>query len=92
MASGISSPMGYSPPQIAGLNKIAEKGYVPLINNLGLTSVTPTFDENGNYVSPLTMANKDFYSVVPSGFGKKKRKSKIPVYQKILKDVRFLSK
>jgi hypothetical protein len=86
MASGVSSgTWGYSPLQVAGMNEVAEYKNTPLTYNLGLTSVTPSF-EGDNFISPLTTANKGFYTV--SRFGKKPKRT----LKSILRDIRFLKK
>ena len=68
MPTGIvSGAWGYSPRYVAGMSKAAEFGDSPLTYQLGLNSRPPTFSNN-DMVSPLTVANKGFYS---AGFGKK---------------------
>jgi len=69
MPTGIvSGAWGYSPQNVAGMANAAEFGNKPLTYQEGLTSRPPTF--NGNeMVSPLTIANKNYYS---TGFGKRK--------------------
>ena len=63
MPTGIvSGAWGYSPQYVAGMSKAAEFGDSPLTYQLGLNSRPPI-----NMVSPLTVANKGFYS---AGFGK----------------------
>ncbi len=65
MSTGIvSGAWGYSPQQVAGMSKVAEFGDSPLTYQLGLNSRPPI-----NMVSPLTVANKGFYS---TSFGKKR--------------------
>jgi hypothetical protein len=73
MPTGIvSGAWGYSPQNVAGMKNSAEFGDQPLTYQLGLTSVPPTFSkESGEMVSPLTVANKGYYSKQP-GFGKRK--------------------
>ena len=83
MASGIvSGPWGYSPRQIAGMSNTAEFGDSPLTYQLGLNSRPPTFS-NTEMISPLTVANKGFYS---AGFGKKNKNSDIVYLKKQLKN------
>jgi len=70
MATGIvSGAWGYSPQNVAGMANAAEFDNKPLTYQMGLTSRPPTFGKNGEMISPLTVANKSYYSV---GFGKRK--------------------
>ena len=66
MVTGIvSGPWGYSPESIAGMaNNLSNR----FTNQLGLTSNPPSF-RNGEYISPLTQANANWYTA----FGKKRR-------------------
>lgn len=78
MASGIASgPWAYTPRQIAGLNKIWEVGKHPLVYEESLTSYPPRF-RNKHMISPLSTANKGFYTH-KSLFGQRKtRKTRKP--------------
>ena len=71
--SGISSPWGMSPQDVAGINNSLDFGKYHLTGELGLSSIPPTFDANGQFVSPLNVANKSYYT---SKFGKRSAKSK----------------
>ena len=73
MATGIvSGAWGYSPKEVSGILNAAEFKNQPLSYQLGLNSRQPTFDSNGQMVSPLTVANNGFYNI--TGFGKKNSK------------------
>ena len=79
MPTGIvSGAWGYSPQQVAGMDKVAEFGDSPLTYQLGLNSRPPV-----NMVSPLTVANKGFYS---AGFGKKRVSNDIVYLKKQIKN------
>ena len=67
MASGIASPWGYSPEMLAGIDQTLDRGDTHLTGQLGMTSTPITF-QGGNYISPLIVQNKPYYS---HGFGKK---------------------
>jgi hypothetical protein len=67
--SGVSSPWGYSPQITAGLNNSLENGNSHLTGQLSLTSTPITFGANGDYISPLTIQNKSYYTA----FGKRKK-------------------
>jgi hypothetical protein len=67
MASGVGSPWGYSPQMVAGINQTLDRGSAHLTGQLGMTSTPITF-RDGNYISPLTIQNKPYYS---HRFGKK---------------------
>jgi len=77
MASGISSPWGYSPLMVAGINHSLDKGNTHLTGQLSLTSTPVT-----NMVSPLTVKNNGYYTA----FGKKKAVKFIEL------DIKFLKK
>jgi hypothetical protein len=66
MASGVSSGWGPTPRQIAGIDNYAtyynNKKMVPLTYEQSINSYNPTFDNNGTYISPLTLANRGFYN------------------------------
>jgi hypothetical protein len=70
MVTGVvSGPWGYSPQSIAGMaNNLSNR----FTNQLSLTSIPPKM-YNGEYVSPLTEANANWYTY--TGFGRKKRRS-----------------
>jgi hypothetical protein len=73
MATGLSTSLGYSIPQVGGMYPRAEfydsvsKRTPSLMYELGLSSISPVFYQ-GKFISPLDVANKDLYS----RFGKKK--------------------
>jgi len=77
MATGISTSLGYSVPQIGGMFPTAEiydnisKRKTSLMYELGLSSYPPVFI-NGNFVSPLTPANASLYKY-NYGVSKKKK-------------------
>jgi hypothetical protein len=77
MASGVSSPWGYSPLMVAGINNSLDKGNTHLTGQMSLTS-TPV---NG-LVSPLTIKNESYYTA----FGKKKSVKNVNA------DIKFLKK
>jgi hypothetical protein len=76
MASGISSPWGFSPPMIAGLTNSLDSGNQHLTGQLSMTS-TPVLLGN----SPLTIQNKSYYTA----FGKKSK-----MISKLNKEIKFL--
>jgi hypothetical protein len=71
MASGISSPWGQSMQNVAGLKPSLDMGKTHLTGELSLTSIPPTFSNDGSMVSPLMENQQNFYS---TGFGKRKNK------------------
>ena len=77
MASGVSSPWGYSPLMVAGINNTLDQDNMHLTGQLSLTS-TPVTD----MVSPLTIKNSSYYTA----FGKKKG------VEKVNADIKFLKK
>jgi len=83
MASGISSPWGYSPKMVANIDKPLEFEDQYLIGQLGLSSIPSSFNEKGDMVSPLTTANKNYYSA----FGSKKGST---LLKRVNKDIKYL--
>jgi len=77
MATGVSSPLGYSIPQVGGMFPIADiydpisKRRPALMYELNLSSYPPKF-KNGTFVSPLTTANAPLYK---HNYGSKKKKN-----------------
>jgi len=75
MATGVSSPLGYSIPQVGGMFPIADiydpisKRQPALMYELNLSSYPPKF-KNGTFVSPLTTANAPLYK---HNYGSKKK-------------------
>ena len=67
MATGVSTSLGYSIPQVGGMNPRAEfydsvsRRTSPLMYELNLSSYPPMFYK-GKFVSPLTVANAPLYS------------------------------
>lgn len=66
MVSGITSGWGYSIQNVGNLTNRREIENHPLTNEEALTSYPPTF-KNKMLISPLTSANKSYYTK----FGKK---------------------
>jgi hypothetical protein len=91
MASGIASPWGLSPQMVAGINNSLDSGTHHLTGELGLSSVPPKFKEN-EFVSPLTVQNKSYYSA-PSviSFGKRKNRVRIAL-KKVNSDINYLKR
>jgi hypothetical protein len=77
MATGVSTSLGYSIPQVGGMFPIAElfdsdsKRTSALMYELNLSSYPPKF-KNGKFVSPLTSANAPLYT---HNYGSKKKKN-----------------
>jgi hypothetical protein len=71
MATGVlSGAWGYSIPTVAGLLSRVERSKHPLTYESPLTSYPPTFD-NGRFISPLVVANKELYTRFGSSNTKK---------------------
>lgn len=87
MASGIASPWGDTPLMVTGINNPMEINGRHLTGQLSLTS-TPVFFENGTMVSPLTIANKNYYTA----FGKHVKKTfvKKSKVNFIVADIKYL--
>ena len=85
--SGISSPWGMSPQDVAGMNNSLDFGKYHLTGELGLSSIPPTFDANGQFVSPLNVANKSYYTK----FGKRSNKSN-KALKKVNTDIGYLKR
>ena len=79
MVTGIASgPWGYSTANVAGLRRTMEIGNHPLTYEQSLTSYPPSF-KNGRMISPISIANKDYYTKSSSSvnFGKSKNVNKL---------------
>jgi hypothetical protein len=85
MASGVGSPWGLSPLMVAGIEQTLDRGDTHLTGQLGMTSTPLTFNKN-NYISPLTMQNRAYYT---HSFGKS-RKSLKTVLKTVLGHIRYL--
>ena len=71
MVTGISSgPWGYSTANVAGLRPSMEIGYHPLTYEESLTSYPPSFNR-GRMISPISIANRNYYKGGNLNFGKK---------------------
>lgn len=76
MATGISTPLGYSINTVGGLLPRSEIGLHPLSYELGLTSYPPTFSGYGNFISPLEHINKYRYHKSKNSYGAYEKKIK----------------
>jgi hypothetical protein len=86
MATGIvSGAWGYSPKEVSGILNAAEFKNQPLSYQLGLNSRQPTFNSDGQMVSPLTIANEGFYNVTTFGKKRSNKNSEITYLKKQLK-------
>ena len=82
--SGISSPWGMSPQDVAGINNSLDFGKYHLTGELSLSSIPRKFDANGQFVSPLNVANKSYYTK----FGKISNKA----LNKVNSDISYLKR
>uniref|UniRef100_A0A6C0B0T5 Uncharacterized protein n=1 Tax=viral metagenome TaxID=1070528 RepID=A0A6C0B0T5_9ZZZZ len=91
MASGIASPWGLTPPMLAEINKTLDEESHHLTGEFGLSSIPPKFKGN-EFVSPLTVRNKGYYSA-PSNmdFGKRKNRVRIAL-KKVNSDINYLKR
>jgi hypothetical protein len=98
--SGIASPWGLTNEMVAGLTPSLDFGDTHLTGQLGLTSIPPTFNNQGQLVSPLNVQQKSYYThnfgksftkgkTSFQSFGTFKRKTLI---KDINKDIKFLLK
>ena len=85
MAYGVASPEGLTNEMVAGLTPSLDFGDTHITGQLGLTSIPPTFNNQGQLVSPLNVLNQSYYTA----FGKKKKINKL---NEIVKDIKFLLK
>ena len=69
MATGVSTPLGYSINAVGGLLPRSEVGLHPLSYELGLTSYPPTFSGYGNFISPLEYINGYRYHKARNSYG-----------------------
>ena len=83
--SGVASSWGLTNEMTAGLTPSLDFGDTHITGQLGLTSIPPTFNNQGQLVSPLNVLNQSYYTA----FGKKKKINKL---NEIVKDIKFLLK
>ena len=83
--SGISSPWGMSPTNVAGIYPSLDYGDSHLTGQLGMTSTPISFSPE--FVSPLTLALLPLYTSGTQSFGKHKKCIKL-----INQDINYLKK
>ena len=84
--SGIASPWGLTNEMVAGLTPSLDFRDTHLTGQLGLTSIPPTFNNQGQLVSPLNVQQKSYYT---HNFGKRKTLKK---FNETVNDIKFLLK
>ena len=84
--SGIASPWGLTNEMVAGLTPSLDFGDTHLTGQLDLTSIPPTFNNQGQLVSPLKIQQKSYYT---HNFGKNKKLKK---FNETVKDIIYLKK